>query len=64
MKNPIFSNIQYRDRNLVTVHISSAGRTDGSVWVSGISFCNAERAVAQHKKRSWIGKAFRDLKSG
>jgi hypothetical protein len=58
----ILSNVQYRDKKPVTVHIVIS-RLGDSVWYLGTSFRNAKQTVAWYKKRFWIEEMFRDLKS-
>jgi hypothetical protein len=58
----ILSNVQYRDKKPVTVHIVIS-RLGDSVWYLGTSFSDADQAVAWYKKRFWIEEMFRDLKS-
>jgi hypothetical protein len=58
----ILSNVQYRQKKPVTVHIVIS-RLGDSVWYLGTSFSNAKQAVAWYKKRFWIEEMFRDLKS-
>jgi hypothetical protein len=49
----ILSNVQYRDKKPVTVHIVIS-RLGDSVWYLGTSFRNAKQTVAWYKKRFWI----------
>jgi hypothetical protein len=58
----ILSNVQYRQKEPVTVHIVIS-RLGDSVWYLGTSFRDAKQTVAWYKKRFWIEEMFRDLKS-
>lgn len=58
----LLSNVLYRQRHPVRVHIAIS-RLGDKVWYLGTSFCDARQAVAWYKKRFWIEEMFRDLKS-
>jgi hypothetical protein len=58
----ILSNVQYREKNPVTVNIVIS-RLGDSVWYLGTSFRDAKQTVAWYRKRFWIEEMFRDLKS-
>jgi hypothetical protein len=57
----ILSNVQYRDKKPVTVHIV-VSRLGDNVWYLGTSFSDADQTAAWYKKRFWIEEMFRDPK--